>query len=85
MATRATSPAAAAPKKKLSYKEQREFEMLEKELQELEKERKTIYDQLASQDLPFEKLQALSERINTINGLIDEKELRWLELSETVS
>ena len=59
--------------------------MLEKELQELEKERKTIYDQLASQDLPFEKLQALSERINAINGLIDEKELRWLELSETVS
>ena len=85
MATRAATPAAAAPKKKLSYKEQREFEMLEKELQELEKERKTIYDQLASQDLPFEKLQALSERINTINGLIDEKELRWLELSETVS
>jgi ATP-binding cassette subfamily F protein uup len=85
MATRATSPAAAAPKKKLSYKEQREFQMLEKELQELEKERKTIYDQLASQDLPFEKLQALTERINTINGLIDDKELRWLELSETVS
>lgn len=72
-------------RKKLSYKEQREFDLLEKELQDLENERKTIYDQLASPDLPFEKLQQGSERINVINRLIDEKEFRWLELSEAAS
>jgi ATP-binding cassette subfamily F protein uup len=75
----------AMVKKKLSYKDQREFEMLEKELPELEKERTALYEQLAASDLPFEKLQQLSERIHTLNHLIDEKELRWLELSEAVS
>ncbi|MGZ3895722.1 MAG: ABC-F family ATP-binding cassette domain-containing protein [Flavisolibacter sp.] len=75
----------AVARKKLSYKEQREFDLLEKELQALENERKTIYDQLASPDLPFEKLQQGSERINVINRLIDEKEFRWLELSEAAS
>ncbi|MGN6164381.1 MAG: ABC-F family ATP-binding cassette domain-containing protein [Flavisolibacter sp.] len=75
----------AASKKKLSYKEQREFEMLEKELQGLENERKTMYEQMSSPDLPFEKLQQYAERINEINQLIDEKELRWLELSEVAS
>jgi ATP-binding cassette subfamily F protein uup len=79
-----TEPAPAS-KKKLSYKEQREFEMLEKELHDLENERKTIYEQMASPDLPFEKLQQYSEKINDINQLIDEKELRWLELSEATS
>jgi ATP-binding cassette subfamily F protein uup len=79
------APVSAAPKKKLSYKEQREFEMLEKEIQELENERKTIEKQLSYTDLPFEKLQQYSERINAINILIDEKEFRWLELSEVAS
>jgi len=71
-------------KKKLSFKEQREFEMLEKELLQLEEERKIVYEQLQSTELPFEKLQQLSERISFINKLIDEKEFRWLELSETI-
>src|SRR5215203_448890 len=71
-------------KKKLSFKEQREFEMLEKELLQLEEERKIVYEQLQSTEFPFEKLQQLSERISFINKLIDEKEFRWLELSETI-
>jgi ATP-binding cassette subfamily F protein uup len=70
-------------KKKLSFKEQREFEALEKELPQLEKERTELTGELSSPDLPFEKLQQISERINMINSLIDEKEMRWLELSET--
>ncbi|HEU4903995.1 MAG TPA: ABC transporter C-terminal domain-containing protein, partial [Flavisolibacter sp.] len=37
---------------------------------------------LSKPDLPFEKLQQISERINAINSMIDEKEMRWLELSE---
>jgi ATP-binding cassette subfamily F protein uup len=69
-------------KRKLSYKEQREFEMLEKELAGLEQEKKDISVKLSSASLPFAELQKLSERISEISGLIDQKELRWLELSE---
>lgn len=69
-------------KKKRSFKEQREFEMLEKDLPQLENERAELTGQLSQPDLPFEKLQQISERINEINLLIDEKEMRWLELSE---
>ena len=71
------------PKKKLNFKEQREFEQLEKELPRLEKERAELTEQLSHPDLPFEKLQQISERINEIAFLIDEKEMRWLELSDT--
>ena len=72
-------------RKKLSYKEQRELETLETELQDLEAERRSITEKLSAADLPFEELQQLSERIGVIAGLLDEKELRWLELSEKTS
>jgi ATP-binding cassette subfamily F protein uup len=71
-----------AIKRKLSYKEQREFEQLEKELADLEKERKEISEKLAAVNLTFNELQQLSERIGIIANLIDEKEMRWLELSD---
>ena len=75
--------AEAAPvKRKPSYKEQREFETLEKELAALDAERKNIYKQLEAGNLPYEELQKLTDRIGAINNSIDEKELRWLELSE---
>ncbi|HVG41814.1 MAG TPA: ATP-binding cassette domain-containing protein, partial [Chitinophagaceae bacterium] len=70
------------PKKKFSYKEQREYENLEKELAQLEKERKNIYEQLNAPHLPYDKIQGLTERISFINNSIDSKEMRWLELSE---
>ena len=74
---------ATAPlKRKLSYKEQREFEMLERELKDLENEKKQVSELLSSSNLAFEELQKLSERIGVISELIDIKELRWLELSE---
>jgi len=69
-------------RKKLSYNEQREFDRLQSEIANLEKERKDIYLQLEKEGLPFEKLQELTNRIGEIAQLIDEKELRWLELSE---
>ncbi|HEY0354778.1 MAG TPA: ABC-F family ATP-binding cassette domain-containing protein [Flavisolibacter sp.] len=72
-------------KRKLSYKEQREFEQLGKELAQLEKEKITVTDQLSSASLPFEKLEQLSKRRGEISREIDEKELRWLELSEIAS
>lgn len=76
------SSATTQSKKKLSYKEQREFEVLEKEIPALEKERQEIYAQLASPGLPYEELQKLTERVGILTMQIDEKELRWLELSE---
>ena len=69
-------------RKKLSYNEQREFDRLQTEITNLEKERKEIYQQLIVDGLPFEKLQEFTNRIGEIGQLIDEKELRWLEISE---
>lgn len=75
----------SSQKKKLSYKEQREFELLEKELSDLEEEKRRISDRLSAANVDFEELQKLSQRIGEVSGLIDEKELRWLELSELKS
>ncbi len=58
---------------------------MEKELAMLEKERQEIYLQLNNETLPFEELQKLTERIGEISSSIDEKEMRWLELSEAGS
>ena len=75
-------PAETAEKKKLSFKEKREFELLEKEIADLNKEKENITGTLSSGTAPFEQLQILSNRIGQITHLLDEKELRWLELSE---
>ena len=69
-------------KKKPSFKEKREFELLQKEIEQLNKEKETISQKLASNNTAFEELQQLSHRIGEITQLLDEKELRWLELSE---
>jgi len=85
--------AAAAPlapeikpvKKKLSYKEQREFDLLEKELAELAGEKAVLEEKMSAGNLAFAELQQLSERIVAVGNQIDEKEMRWLELSEAQS
>ncbi|QEC42709.1 ABC-F family ATP-binding cassette domain-containing protein [Pseudobacter ginsenosidimutans] len=69
-------------KKRLSFKEKREFELLEKEIAALTKEKELVTEKLNSGSTPFDELQALSLRIGEIGDLLDEKELRWLELSE---
>ena len=69
-------------KRKLSYKEQREFELLEKDIPALEKERQEIYSKLGEGGLPYEQLQRLTDRISILTNEISQKELRWLELSE---
>ncbi len=71
-----------AKKKKLTYKEQKELEQLERDLEVLAAEKAELEASLGS--LPFDKLQAASERIGRIMELTDEKELRWLELSENL-
>jgi ATP-binding cassette subfamily F protein uup len=77
-----TLETSAAPARKLSYKERKEFEDLEKEIAQLETERKQLEEQLSNPDLPFDKLQLYSKRIGEITKAAGEKELRWLELSE---
>lgn len=69
-------------KKRMSYKEKREFEQLEKEIADLNKEKENITVRIGSSEVPFEELQWLSQRIGEVTQLLDEKELRWLELSE---
>lgn len=69
-------------KRQFTYKEKREFELLEKEIPELTKEKETITSRLTSGDTSFEELQKLSHRIGEVTRLLDEKEMRWLELSE---
>ena len=75
---------APAKKKKLTFKEQREFEQLEKDLESLAAEKAELEEKLSSGTLPFDQLQAASERVGQIIEAIDEKELRWLELSENI-
>ncbi len=69
-------------KKRLSFKEKREFELLQTEIEQLTAEKEKITLQLNSGTIPFEQLQQLSIRIGEVTQLLDEKEIRWLELSE---
>ena len=85
----AKAAAAAAPveqtsskKRKLTYKEQKELEQLEKDLEALAVEKAELEDSLNSGSLPYEQLQQASERIGQIISDIDKKELRLLELYE---
>jgi len=71
-------------KKRFSYKEKREFELLQKEIEDLTAEKQSVTEKLNSGSLSFEELQKLSNRIGEITTLLDEKEFRWLELSEYV-
>ena len=79
-----SAPAAEAPakKRKLTYKEQKEFEQIEKDLEALAAEKAELEEKIGSGSLPYEELQKASERIGAIIEETDEKELRWLELSE---
>ena len=69
-------------KKKLTYKEQRELEQLEKDLESLAEEKAALEDKLGTGSLDFSDLQQVSKRIAEIIDLTDEKEMRWLELSD---
>jgi len=70
--------------KKLSYKEKKEFEELEKELELLNKEKKSIETYLQSGNYENDDLEKKSKRLPELEKILDEKELRWLELSEKI-
>ena len=68
-------------KKRLSYKEQREFEALEAELERLNAEKAEIEALLSSGTAAYDQIRAASERYETLKTELDAKETRWLELS----
>ena len=81
-AAKGTATPAPEKKRKLTYKEQKELEQLEKDLESLAAEKDELESALGSGTLPFDQLQAASQRIGEILALTDEKEFRLLELYE---
>ena len=69
-------------KGKLTFKEKTEFETLGREIAELEAEKRAIENALSSGQTAPDELQSLSLRIGEVIKLLDDKEMRWLELSE---
>ena len=69
-------------KRKLSYKEKREFEQLEEEIIQLEEEQKALEDALSGSELSVEEITEKSKRLACLKNELDEKSFRWLELSE---
>ena len=69
-------------RRKLTYKEKLEMQQLEADLSALAAEKSALEEQLESGTLDYARLQAASSRIGEIIALTDEKEMRWLELSE---
>ena len=69
-------------KRKLSYKEKREFEQLEEEIIQLEEEQKALEDALSGSELSVEEITEKSKRLANLKNQLDEKSFRWLELSE---
>ena len=67
---------------KLSFNERKEYQKLEKEIEELEKKKSAIHRQMSNSDLDYEKLQELSETFSALKEKLEEKEFRWLELAE---
>ena len=72
----------AQRKKKLSYREQRELEQIEKDLEILGNEKKELEAKLAGGTLSYDELQAASARFGELSAILDEKEMRWLELQD---
>ena len=69
-------------RRRMTYKEKREFEQLEKDIAALESEKKQIEDALCGGVISVDKITKLSKRLPILNDEIDEKSIRWLELSE---
>ena len=86
---RQTQPQAVKPSRpvrdnsnKLSYKERKELESLTEEIAALENEKTEIETALSGGNISVEDITIKSKRLSEISGILDEKEMRWLELSE---
>ena len=85
--TSTTSPTSKAnyrheDRRKLSYKEKREMEQLEKDIAALEAEKAQIEEALCGGTTSVDEITAMSKRLPLLNDELDEKSMRWLELSE---
>jgi ABC transport system ATP-binding/permease protein len=76
----ASTPAPSG-RRKLTFKEKKEFEQTEKDIAALEQEKTELTERMMA-GLAYDELQKVSARINDVTGLLEEKEMRWLELSE---
>jgi ATP-binding cassette subfamily F protein uup len=80
------APSTAAPTTpkgpKLSFKEQKEFEEIEKEMASLEAEKEALVEKLNQGSENFQQLTDWAKAIEDIKNTLEEKEMRWLELSE---
>ena len=77
-----TEPIVKQKKRKASYKEKKEFESLEMEIESLETEKSELLEKMNSGKLSPEDFQVASSRYGKIEKELEEKEMRWLELSE---
>ena len=75
-------PSAQDGKRRMTFKERKEFEQLEAEVEALEAEKKRIEEALCGGSLSVEKITELSKRLPALEEELDEKSMRWLELSE---
>ena len=69
-------------KVQLSFKEKREFEEIEKEIAQFGEEKAELETAMNAGTMDYDELQKAAERVRELVNLVDEKELRWLELSE---
>ena len=69
-------------KRKLTFKERQEFEQLEKDIEHLEQEKNDIEMALSSGTISVDEITLMSKRLPVLNDELDEKSMRWLELSE---
>lgn len=75
-------PRLGEQKVKMTFKEKREFEQLEKDIEALTSEKRQIESALSSGQISVEEITTMSKRLPVLNEELDAKEMRWLELSE---
>jgi ATP-binding cassette subfamily F protein uup len=73
---------ATAVKRKMSYKEKREWEQIEKDLSRLNSEKDALLQKMSKGDLPFSELELAGKQMTQVQAALDDLEMRWLELSE---
>ena len=66
----------------MTFKEKQEFARLEQEISQLEQEKQELEDKLSSGTISVQEITDLSKRLPILNEQLDEKSMRWLELSE---
>ncbi len=69
-------------KKRLTFREKQEFQQLETDIERLEKEKKTIVEALSGGAVSVQQIEEMSKRLPVLEAELDEKSMRWLELSE---